>query len=72
MVQSAANRLEPHLLAHYLREVAEAFNGFYQSCPVIKADDEELKRSRVRLCGLTGRVLADGLHLLGIEAPECM
>ena len=68
----AARSLEPHRLCTYLYELADAYSSFYQQCPVLKADGEELKRSRLRLCDLTRRTLADGLSLLGIEAPQRM
>ena len=72
VVHSTAESLEPHRIAAYLRELAEAFNAFYQSCPVLKASTTESRASRLRLADLTGRVLADGLGLLGIDAPQCM
>jgi arginyl-tRNA synthetase len=51
--------------------LANAFNGFYHDCPVIRAE-EPVRSSRLRLCDLTRRVLHDGLGLLGIESPERM
>jgi arginyl-tRNA synthetase len=72
VVHATAESLEPHRIAAYARSLAEAFNAFYQSCPVLKADTEDLKRSRLRLADLTGRVLYDALNLLGIEAPDRM
>ncbi len=71
-VHAAARTLEPHRIAGYLRDLAEAFNSFYQACPVLKAGDDEIRRSRLRLADVTSRVLADGLSLLGIDAPSCM
>ncbi|YAL83513.1 arginine--tRNA ligase [Dermacoccaceae bacterium W4C1] len=64
--------LEPHRLAGYLFEVATAFTGFYEHCPVLKAEDAAVKDSRLALCEATLRVLVDGLSLLGITAPEEM
>jgi arginyl-tRNA synthetase len=72
MVADAGRSLEPHRVCAYLYELANLYSGFYQQCPVIKAADEAVRRSRLRLCDLAGRVLADGLNLLGIEAPERM
>ena len=71
-VRTAARVLEPHRIAAYLRELAERFNAFYQACRVLKADRDDVRDSRLRLCDLTGRVLADGLDLLGIESPDRM
>lgn len=72
VVADAGRSLEPHRLSTYLYELANLYSSFYQQCPVLKAEDEAVRRSRLRLCDLTGRVLADGLNLLGIEAPSRM
>ena len=72
VVHAAADNLQPHRIAGYLREIAEAFSAFYQACSVMQASSDDVKCSRLRLCDLVRRVLADGLGLLGIEAPERM
>jgi len=72
VVHGAATKLQPHRIAGYLREIAEAFSAFYQACSVMQADSDAQRRSRLRLCSLVRRVLADGLGLLGIDAPEKM
>lgn len=72
VVADTARSLEPHRLCTYLYELAEAYSGFYQQCPVIQAADEPTRRSRLRLCNLVRRALADGLDLLGIDAPTRM
>ena len=72
VVGEAALHLEPHRICTELHALAEAFNGFYQQCPVRKAESDELRRSRLRLCDLSRRVLADGLDLLGIDAIQTM
>ncbi|NNF43419.1 MAG: arginine--tRNA ligase [Phycisphaerales bacterium] len=72
VVADVGRVLEPHRLCAYLYELANAYSSFYQQCPVIKADDEATRQSRLRLCDLTRRVLADGLDLLGIPAPRRM
>jgi len=72
VVAETARSLEPHRLCTYLYELAEAYSGFYQQCPVIQADDDATRHSRLRLCNLVRRVLADGLDLLGIAAPQRM
>jgi len=72
MVSEVARTLEPHRLCGHLHGLAEAFSGFYNACPVLKASDAEVRNSRLRLCDLTGRVLRDGLDLLGLRAPERM
>ena len=72
VVEDVARTLEPHRLCGYLHEVADAFNSFYQACPVMRADDDRQRRSRLRISDLTRRVLADGLGLLGIGSPDRM
>lgn len=62
----------PHLLCGYLYETASLFHRFFENCPVLKAESEELKQSRLALCELTGRVLREGLGLLGIATLEEM
>ncbi len=61
----------PHKLSTYLYSLATTFTDFYEHCRVL-VDDEVLRRSRLLLSELTARVLALGLGLLGIEAPERM
>lgn len=72
VVEGTATALEPHRLCSYLYELANAYSAFYQQCPVLKADDAAIRASRLRLCDLTRRILADGLGLLGIDAPQRM
>jgi len=63
---------EPHRLCTYLFELAQSFSSFYENCPVLKADSEEMRASRLALCALTLQVMVTGLDLLGMEAPEQM
>ena len=65
-------RYSPHRLCTYLYELATAFTAFYEHCPVLKADDDAIRASRLALCDLTARVMNRGLGLLGIDAPEQM
>jgi len=62
----------PSKLCTYLFGLATTFTAFYEHCPVLKAPDEETRRSRLLLSDVTARVLSQGLALLGIEAPERM
>jgi arginyl-tRNA synthetase len=71
-VEDVAATLEPHRLCGYLYDLAGAFTTFYERCPVLRADDAPTRRSRLALCDLSARVLAKGLDLLGIEAPDQM
>jgi arginyl-tRNA synthetase len=72
VVDEVAATLEPHRLCTYLFEVATSFTSFYEKCPVLKASTDTQRASRLALSELTARVLAKGLDLLGIEAPERM
>jgi len=72
MLTDVARTLEPNRLCNWLHTLGELFNGFYQACPVLKADDATTRASRLRLCDLTRRALADGMGLLGITAPDRM
>jgi len=67
----ALSDYRPNVLAAYLYDLAQAFTRFYDACPVLKSE-EPTRTHRLRLCGLTARVIAKGLELLGIETAERM
>lgn len=67
-VVRAAEQYKPNLLADYLYELSQAYSGFYQQLPFLKAE-AGLRESRIRLCMGVAAVLHQGLSLLGIEAP---
>jgi arginyl-tRNA synthetase len=71
-VTAGAADAEPHKLAAYLFETASAFTAFYEQCPVLKAEQPQVRSSRLVLCALALRVLTTGLDLLGIPVPERM
>ena len=71
-VTEVASAAEPHRLAAFLFETASAFTAFYEQCPVLKAEDEPTRHSRLALSALTLRVLLTGLGLLGIPVPDRM
>lgn len=70
-VQVVADELTPHKLCTYLFELATKFSTFYEKCPVLKSEGE-VQTSRLALVAATKQVLATGLGLLGIVAPERM
>jgi arginyl-tRNA synthetase len=70
-VHDTLEKYSPHKLCTYLFDLAQSFTSFYEACPVLKADPQT-RAFRIRLCEQTARVLAKGLDLLGIEAPERM
>jgi hypothetical protein len=59
-------------LCTYLFDLASDFTSFYEHCPVLKAESEDMRLSRLMLCDATARTIAQGLALLGIESPEQM
>ncbi|WP_129841197.1 arginine--tRNA ligase [Streptomyces sp. RFCAC02] len=69
-LEAVAATYEPHKLAAYLYGLASQLTTFYDQCPVLSADDAATVANRLFLCELTARTLAQGLALLGIEAPE--
>jgi arginyl-tRNA synthetase len=70
-IAGVGESLQPHRLCQRLFQVATAFTRFYDACPVLNAEPT-VRTSRLVLSGLTARVLARGLDLLGIGAPEQM
>jgi arginyl-tRNA synthetase len=70
-LESAAENYSPAKLCGYLFDLASTFTTFYEACRVL-VDDENIRTSRLALCDLTARVLAQGLSLLGMEAPNQM
>ena len=72
VVASAAQRLEPHDIANYLRELAAAFHGLYNAHKLIDEDNKNQSLGRISLAEATRQVIANGLDLLGVSAPESM
>ncbi|MFP2504369.1 arginine--tRNA ligase [Buttiauxella gaviniae] len=62
----------PHVMCTYLYDVAGLFSGFYEHCPILAADSEEARNSRLKLALLTAKTLKLGLDTLGIETVERM
>ena len=71
IVAAAAELMEPHLVAQYLRELAAAFHGFYNTQPML-VDEAGPRNARLALAVATQQVLRNGLDLLGVSAPEKM
>ncbi|MGY4565235.1 arginyl-tRNA synthetase [Erwinia sp. TECH1] len=62
----------PHVMCAYLYDLAGLFSGFYEHCPILSAEDEATKQSRLKLALLTAKTLKQGLDTLGIETVERM
>jgi arginyl-tRNA synthetase len=75
VVAGAAELREPHRVARYVEELAGVYHRFYADCRVLPLGDEtpsELHSARATLCSATAQVIANGLELLGVSAPEKM
>lgn len=72
VVEKAAKDLRPHYICNYVYELATIFDKFYETCSVLKAENEKLKAFRLSLVDATRIVLENSLNLIGIEAPEKM
>jgi arginyl-tRNA synthetase len=75
VVRSSAELREPHRVARYLEELAGAYHRFYEASRVLPRGDEEtspVHQARLTLCAASRQVLANGLGLLGVDAPERM
>jgi arginyl-tRNA synthetase len=70
-LEAVVEEYRPNFLCNYLYDLAGKFTAFYETCPVLKADDAT-RASRLVLCDLTARVLKQGLETLGIETVEQM
>ncbi|BDB59911.1 arginine--tRNA ligase [Rhodococcus sp. RDE2] len=75
VLAKAAELREPHRVARYLEELAGTYHRFYDACRILPQGDEEagpLHTARLALCAAARQVLANGLGLLGVTAPERM
>lgn len=70
-VQRAAEQFRPLLIANFVYDVAKAFSDFYHACPVLQSE-EPVRSARLALVDATRQTLANGLALLGIDAPAAM
>jgi arginyl-tRNA synthetase len=71
-LRGAYDKRAPHILADHVYNVAGAFSAFYAACPILGADSDALRGSRLTLAQATLNQLVIGLDLLGIQAPERM
>lgn len=72
VVLGAASRLEPHDIANYLREVAALFHAFYNALKLVDDTNQPVSLARLALAEATRQIIANGLDLLGVSAPESM
>ena len=71
VLESAAARRSPHVLAHYLHDIAAQFHSWYNHAQFL-VDDDDLRNARLNLASATAQVLRNGLSLIGVSAPESM
>jgi arginyl-tRNA synthetase len=69
-LDAAAAEYLPNTITAYLWDLAKSYSGLFQNCPVLKAESDALRSSRLLLCDLTGRTIQRCLDLLGIRAME--
>ena len=69
-VDQARRELEPSVITRYLLDVCADFNRFYHDCPVLKADNEAVRATRLGIVKATANVLCNGLHLIGLKTPK--
>ncbi|WP_423732667.1 arginine--tRNA ligase [Hafnia paralvei] len=71
-ITQVAREGTPHVMCTYLYDLAGLFSSFYEACPILTAESEEQRNSRLQLAALTARTLKTGLDTLGIETVERM
>ena len=69
-VEQARRELEPSVISRYLLDVCAEFNRFYHDCPVLKAEDEEVRNTRLTIVKAASIVLHNGLKLIGLKTPK--
>ncbi|WOA51747.1 arginine--tRNA ligase [Dickeya solani] len=71
-VTTVARDGTPHVMCAYLYDLAGLFSGFYENCPILNADSDSTRQSRLKLALLTAKTLKTGLETLGIQTVEKM
>jgi len=72
VVSKAVQDLRPNAIANYACELAQRFNEFYHTCPILQAPSREILEARLALAAATKQVLRNALYILGIDAPDKM
>jgi len=72
MIDQSANEHNPAVIANYVYDLVKLFNHFYQTTPILKADDDKVLAFRIALSQLVANVIKSGMGLLGIDVPEQM
>jgi arginyl-tRNA synthetase len=72
LLQLACIEMNPSLVANYVFSIAKIFNSFYSEHSVSRAESENKKQLRLRICVMTAHIIQSSMHLLGIRVPERM
>jgi len=72
VVSEAARHLRPHIVAEYCLDLASDYNKFYNTCPVIAAEDAKVKERRLAINAAALSVMKSSLNILGVKALEKM
>jgi len=72
IIGAAARRRAPHDIAHYLHDLAGQFHTYYNAVAILVDDDDDLRNARLNLISAVRHVIAGGLALIGVDAPEQM
>lgn len=72
IIDDVSKNYELQKLANYLYELASLFNSFYETCPILKEENKDLKNTRLNIVRSYNNIIKNGLNLLGIDVPEFM
>ena len=72
IIEDAAQNFNPALIANYIYELAREYNQFYHEHSILKAENDDLVNFRMILSDCTGKIINNGMFLLGIDVPERM
>ncbi len=72
LLQQACAEMNPSLVVNYVYSLAKIFNSFYSEHSVSRAETEEKKQLRLRICVMTANIIQSSMSLLGIKVPERM
>ena len=72
VISNAAESYDPSVLANYTYSLAKSFHKFYHNHSILKAESPDAKSFRLSLSKVVATILADAMHILGIEMPEKM
>ena len=72
IIEAAARRRAAHYVAHYLHDLAGRFHAYYSAVAIVVDDDDDLRNARLNLISAVRHVIAGGLDLIGVSAPESM